>query len=441
MAALQTTLWMYWIGFAVGWVALSMLTWLWIRKTLPTAVLLPAVVVLAVALGLRLPLVLHTESQLSDDIYRYMGDGAMLNSGVNPYGQAPGDFFGTEEWPGSHINHPDVVSIYQPASQWVFALLHRLHRLIENDSNHRPYPDQVFRLGFVFFDLCVIALLLLKLQSDGRSLWWAALYAWHPLTVTEVGWSGHQDVIGIAALLATLLLLEQRSASDQGGRLRAVLAGLCFALAFGVKPVVLPLALPLAWAMRSRPDLLLGTAVSTLLTLVGLYLPFALMEGGLWRMFDTGLIFAGYWRFNGSVHAVLGWALALFGAPPWLANLLLGIIVVAVLVVLIRRRIDLYQTALVYLLACLLLSSTVHPWYLLWPLALLPASFDRYPAWVVWVWSLTISFSYAVLIAYRREGAAYEISWWLKLIEYVPVYGILIWGLLRVGVRVASPKF
>jgi hypothetical protein len=65
------------------------------------------------------------------------------------------------------------------------------------------------------------------------------------------------------------------------------------------------------------------------------------------------------------------------------------------------------------LLAALLVSSTVHPWYLLWPLALLPLRFS--PA--TWVWSLTVPLSYVALV--NPEG--YHVPAWGLAAEYGPV--------------------
>ena len=59
---------------------------------------------------------------------------------------------------------------------------------------------------FVGFELVMMALLVLALRSTKRSAWWLALYAWHPLPLTEIAASGHQDIIGIALIVAALLV-------------------------------------------------------------------------------------------------------------------------------------------------------------------------------------------------------------------------------------------
>jgi hypothetical protein len=62
--------------------------------------------------------------------------------------------------------------------------------------------------------------------------------------------------------------------------------------------------------------------------------------------------------------------------------------------------------------AVLLLSSTVHPWYVTWLVALTTVELR----WTWLVWSAT------VLLAYLDVS-----QWW----EYLPVFAVLIWELGR----------
>ncbi|MDP4665122.1 MAG: mannosyltransferase, partial [Flavobacteriaceae bacterium] len=73
---------------------------------------------------------------------------------------------------------------------------------------------------------------------------------------------------------------------------------------------------------------------------------------------------------------------------------------------------------------CLYLSlaTTVHPWYLALPLLL--SLFTAYRFMILW--SLTIVLSYT---AYSQP-IVHEIPWVLAL-EYLPVFGLLVWELRR----------
>jgi hypothetical protein len=365
---------------------------------------LTPLLILAGAFGLRLLIALTTEPMLSDDIWRYVHDGrTTVELGANPYAAPPTD--SPLPYPG---NNPTLVTIYQPTSQLVFAGLATLSS-----------SERAFRLGFIAFDLLIVALLMLMLRQAGRSAWWASLYAWHPLVIAEVAWSGHQDVIGIAALLGALLLaMRARDAASAWGW--AIGAGVCFALAIGVKPLVAPLALPLAWALRERWRLILPAAGSTALMLAALYLPFALWEPGLGGMIETVRTFTGKWAFNGSAHAI---AYSLLGSKPAADQLMLVLLLVTLLITTFTT--DLYRAAMVYLFAGVLLSSTAHPWYLLWSLALLPLAFS----WGAWVLSLTIVLAYTAWI----NPAGFEPLDWARWVMFVPVYGFVlvegaVWG-------------
>jgi len=400
---------------AAAWTPLTVLAHRLSRRRPGWSQGLAPLLILAAALGLRLLVALTTEPRLSDDIWRYVHDGrTTVELGTNPYAAPPIE--SPLPYPG---NNPALVTIYQPTSQLVFAGLAAISG-----------SERAFRLGFAAFDLLLIGLLLIGLRQAGRSAWWAALYAWHPLAITEVAWSGHQDVIGIAALVGALLLtVRAREAHRAAGW--AIGAGVCLALAIGVKPLVAPLALPLAWALRERWRLIFPAAGASLLTLAALYLPFALWQPGLGGMIETVRTFTDKWSFNASAHAG---AQALLGdkhpADQLMLVLLLGILLVA------SFTCGLIRAAMVYLLAGVLLSSTAHPWYLLWALSLLPLAFS----WGAWVLSLTLGLAYtAWLNPAEFEPLAW--AWWLM---WVPVYGVVLvevgrWGRKRFGGVIRIP--
>ena len=70
-------------------------------------------------------------------------------------------------------------------------------------------------MGFSLLDVLAVAVILLILKQLDASAWWAVLYAWHPLTISETAATGHQDIIGILTLLicvwASLKILGQET--------------------------------------------------------------------------------------------------------------------------------------------------------------------------------------------------------------------------------------
>ena len=208
-----------------------------------------------------------------------------------------------------------------------------------------------------------------------------------------------------------------------GKRLHAALAGGAFALAIGVKPIVLPLALPLAWRLRKNIDQLAIAITATLLTLAALYVPFMLMTGGISGMIETGRFFAENWSFNSSFYIPLKDLLVF----PSIARSICAATLLAVMIAQIRMGRDLWVITITYLFLGLLLSSTCHPWYLLWALALLPVRPNTLVAPALWVWSLTITWSYTALL----DPQNYTVPQAVMLLEYAPVYAALTFSIWR----------
>ncbi len=330
---------------------------------------------------------------LSDDIWRYIHDGRTLAAGASPYQHAPAEL-AVQDRITRQVNHPELVTIYQPTSQWIFAAITMV------STN-----DKMFRLGLCLFDLAIVGLILVGLVRTGLSPWWAVLYAWHPLVLSEVAGSGHQDVIGIAMLLACLLLADR----DEPSAVRWMLAGAAFAMAVAVKPIVFPLALVLAWHGRKELRLVAIAITSAAVMGIALYLPFLMMPRGLSRLWETSQTFVENWAFNSSLHGII-WSLT---GSAQLARWAAAGVLLSILLICMWRKVGLWPTCMAYLFGSLLCSSTVYPWYLLWALALLPWC----PSIGLWMFSLTVVLGYEVL----GHPQVWRVPLWVSVAVYVPV--------------------
>ena len=194
---------------------------------------------------------------------------------------------------------------------------------------------------------------------------------------------------------------------------RACGAGCALALAVAVKPIVMPLALPLGWAMRQHSRWVVVAAISAAATGLLLYLPFVMWGDGIDGLFNTVGVFVSRWHFNGSLHRLV---VAVTGSTTT-ANFAMVGLLAGVLCVATWCQKDVWQTTTLFLLVSLLCSSTVYPWYLLWVLVLVPIRFDL----AVWIFSLTITWSYVVL----ADIASWQVPRWLLILEYAPVYGAI----------------
>lgn len=448
---------MVWGLGAAAWLGL---TWLTARRAQPrrgregepggTPVPRVAVLILGVAFVLRaLPVGLLPVS-LSDDVWRYVHDGRTLARGENPYGQSPAEAL-ADTWADAdtagardleHVNNPELVTIYQPASQWTFAATAAVTSWVSPRADAVTHA-RVLRGVFAAVDLWVVVLLLVELRRRRASLWWATLYAWSPAVFLETAWAGHQDGLGVLAVIATLMLTRRAARPGRRGVARAVAAGVTLAVAAAVKPVALPLALPLAWSLRRHPWRVAWATGACALALAVLYLPFVWMEGGLTGMLETGRSFATRWRFNGALHPLIeAAALGLGLDRGWgeeakrVADVACLLLLLTALVVATLRLKDPWRVALVYLALMVGLSSTVHPWYLLWALGVLPVARAAARGWgpftaAVWVAALALPWGYVAWLE-MAAGRGYAVPLGVQVLCWGPILAAgLVGGWLR----------
>jgi alpha-1,6-mannosyltransferase len=313
-----------------------------------------------------------------DDLWRYLWDGHVGASGINPYRHAPADpalddVAETAFWADirDNVNHPGVPTVYPPLAQGVFRLAHAL----------APGSVLAMKALLLIFDLATIAFLALALRRLGRAPSEAALYAWNPLVVKVFAGSGHVDAVLLTCLTATAWL-----ALRSGRWSTAVAWGL--AVLAKLSPIVL---LPFIVRRVGLAAATVGGAV----TVLG-FLPF-IDAGPL--LFDGLRRFASSWEFNaGPYHLVKSLASGLVADPATWTRSLMGFVVVCVVVWLGLRddgRPESFSGRALWALAALLvLGPVVMPWYVTWllPLAILA----REPVWLAF--SALVCLAFLVMV-------------------------------------------
>jgi hypothetical protein len=356
---------------------------------------------------------------LSEDVWRYLWDGEVARHGISPYRYAPDDpaLQGFSSNLRAHLAHQEIRTVYPPVAQTVFREFGRFG---------------LFSLKAVMAaaDVAVVGLLF----SAGGSFP-AALYAFHPLPITEIAGQGHLDSLGAALLLAALLYVRS-------GRRAA--AGLAFAASVLTKYVSIAAAIPIFRRGRLAAltaSVLLGAAVWLAATRSGVSPAGDLKQFSLRWDFNSVLYPAAVrlmevtnlpetaknvfidWKER---HHDPRWAQAVFPYfySAFFARVLLAG-VLAVLLVLIGRRVaDLEAAVLASLGALLLFSPTLHPWYLVWILPF--AALKREPAFLFL--SLAAPLAYALL--YPLPGVP---SAMIFALEYVPFALLLARRLVGAG--------
>ena len=318
------------VGFALLWRAEKISIWL----VLGIAALLHGVA-------------LTGDAAFEDDYFRFIWDGYRLLTAGTPYGTAPSEFFENGNLAPSimqtlgNVNNPDVPTIYGPVLQWVFAFCYAI-------AGTDPLG---LRLVFATINLILVAMLWKYAGPRG-----AAIYGWSPFPIAEIVMHVHPDAI-MAALIAAGMLAARR---------HPIWAGIFFGMAGATKIVALA-AWPLLARMGIRP------AVTALLTLTALYLPFVVQGRGIG--FESTQIFAEQWYFN-----PLGYAFFDAVLRPEVARLLAASVGISVIMLLHARTRSIGAAPLATIFAVVLLTApAVNSWYVLWILPFAAATRSIWP--------------------------------------------------------------
>ena len=317
-----------------------------------------------------------------DDVHRYVWDGRLQRLGYNPYVVVPNDpaFSALHTDETRNLNNPEVVSPYPAGAQLFFRAVTAIHESVF-----------AFKVAFVACELAIVPLLVAELRRVGLGEHWVLAYAWNPLLVTCVTYSGHIDILGVLLLLVSVATLERRWRT---------LAAITFGLAVAVKFLPIVLA-PLYWRRVRVRDGLLALLIVGLL-----YVPF-LRDGSVPR--GSIGVFVERFRFNDPAFAEIERIVR----PQVVAGLAVvaGLVTAAVL----RRRQDGYspQAFAWPMAASLLCAPVVYPWYLLWLLPFM-RSVSTVPL-VIWTISILPTFYVWHL---RTLGRQWVVPGWIMLLEY-----------------------
>ena len=317
-----------------------------------------------VAVFLRL-MAMCMEPTLSDDIYRYIWEGHLITEGGNPYWQSPASVE-SSHWALKKVNHPHLTTVYPPLTQLIFAGL-----------------SWILDSIYTFKGLSVVADLgilwgLFRLKCPPSALW---LYALHPLPILECGASGHMESWGVCAMIMAL-------AYPKWGNLFLWLGAMIKLL-----PGVVLIARVKSWIW----------AVGATLGAMALGAYFS-----LWDIPHGASTYAQNWEFYSACFTIFQ---VLVGSWARFLCVLLGVGLVLYVWLFMRSA----SRQLFWIAAgFILISPTVHPWYLLWvfPLALIRE--ER--AWIILC--TTYPLWYVALTTWDVQAQSWDPPWWPQLLSY-----------------------
>lgn len=370
-------------AYSAGFVALILL---WASDT---GLLDSPRILLGGALLLRLT-IFPALPDLSDDLFRYVWDGWLGVSGMNPYRYVPaaGELEAFQDTPlFGQLNSPGFHSIYLPFSQVVFMAGGGVYL-----AHGWPAAAYAIKAVFLVLEFSGLAFLLRAVQRTGGRVRGLALYALNPLVLVTLTAGGHSE----SALVFGFGLLAYGTAA---GRYPIAWVGLVLATATKGIPILLaPLLLRSQWIRGDEWRSILAGLVPAGLLSAGLTAPYY-FPGIIHALGSSADLYVRYFEFNAGPYFLLKeMGLWLIGTDlskqlgPALRAVSLGGAALIWLRWPMRpwsATADFFRGSVAILGLYLLTATTLHPWYLIWGLVLIPlAPCFRH----VWVWASWAAF-------------------------------------------------
>lgn len=336
---------------------------------------------------------------LSDDYHRFFWDGSLVLRGINPYTVLPQDLC-CEKIPHlseafASMNSRDKFTLYPPISQGIFALF-------------STWGVEVFiawyRLLFLGADILTFLGLRWLLTYFHKEPSWAIFFFINPAVITEGVGNLHIEILTVSLLVWAYIYYIR-------GQLTKGL--LLYILSIGLR--VLPLIfLPLLfWRSQAKPYRFLGLV--SLIT-IGLFTPVWLPMTKSGYLNSLNLYFTNF-EFNASIYYILRYIGTLISGYNLIAYIgpMMAVIVLGRTLLYSFKNKDvsiglLPNIVSSILLFYLLMSTTVHPWYIILLLPFTILAGHRYGI----VWSIMAVCSYSHYI-----DGGYAEQWIWLWVEYL----------------------
>ncbi|MCK0157379.1 mannosyltransferase [Cellulophaga sp. F20128] len=365
---------------------------------------------------------LFTEPMLSQDFYRFIWDGELLAQGINPYLYTP-DYIMQE----GKIIIENAAQLYGGMGE-ISA---------KNYSNYPPLNQLIFGLAALFsgksmfggiltMKLFILAAdigilyfgkkLLVKLNKSSHLIFW---YFLNPLIIIELSGNLHFEGVMLFFFIWAMYLITEKK-----WRLSAPI----FAFSIAVKLVPL-LFLPLFLRhFGLKKTILFYVLVGA--TLVVIFLPFISKEFILNYSQTIGLWFSNF-EFNSSFYNIVKKLAELNGSKNWETikafgkispYITIGVVLIFSFLTKNKKITGLFTSMLWVLCIYYFISTTVHPWYVIFVVLLSVFTKFRFAI----VWSSAVFLSYW---AYANPNYTEHLG--ILSIEYISVFGFMIYEILR----------
>lgn len=336
----------------------------------------------------------------SDDYYRYIWDGKVHASGMNPYLYAPNDptlnSLHSELLP-QQVSYPHIKTIYFPVAQWLFAL------------NYFAGGESVvaLKLLYLLFELLILFSLfqlLRRLKIDTKFI---LIYASLPLINFQYFVDAHIDLPGAALMLASVGLYFYD---------KKIAAYILLGLSLSIKPTGF-LLIPIFAINEIGAKRIIMSLLFPPLIFVITFLPYAFAALPL----DTLLNFTVNWTFNGMIYNFL----RLFINDHTTVRLLCGALFAIIYFLILFKEVAVIQKIFFSIFLLIIFSPIAHPWYFIWFAVFLPPIRNLSGIYL----SCAVSLSFVTVKNFQATGIWTEYASILML-QYIPMAALLIYDVV-----------
>jgi hypothetical protein len=367
------------------------------------------------------------EPSLSGDAYRYIWDGRVTASGINPFSYPPDhprlDFL-KDTAVYTSINFSDIATVYPPTAQIFF--------FINYYAGNSLWSWKIILL--ITEALLTVIIIRLAGQFKLHRLR-VLIFTLNPLVIIETYMNGHLEVIGLTFLwIAIYLFYQSKSWQGTVSLIPAVL------VKFFPLLIYLPFMIKKFWwktavILVSIAAILLPFALDGSIPMAGFFsyinrwsfnAPVFKMCTSFLYMVPVRIMDLGVFEFNTHLEHV-------FINQEFYYKIFAALVLIFITVVQMKKVYPRYgrpgihplQAGFIITGAYLLLTTTLHPWYLIWMVPFLVFI----PNWGWIGFTFLIMLSYQVLERYHLSGVWLE-SNWILVLEYIPFYFLLIYEYL-----------
>lgn len=327
-----------------------------------------------VALGIRIAFI-FTFPNLSDDIYRFIWDGNLLHIGESPFQFLPSEYLDKTTNPTFReiyplLNSQNYYSVYPPFAQFIFYL-----------STFSWMNSAIIIKVLLLLAECITLYFGIKLldilKLNVRNILW---YALNPLIIIEVMVNIHFEGFMVSFFTLFLYFLHRK-------RLNQAAVNIALAVSAKLVPLLFMPYFLFQWAFKKSATFYLKIGASLLV----IFSPLLFHLGGFGQSLD---LYFRKFEFNASIYFLLrafgnAWKgynmIASIG--PFMALVVFG----GVMVLAFKMK-NFIEFSIWSLLTFLLLSTTIHPWYL--ALGVLLSVFSQRKFFVVWSFLVVLSYSF-----------------------------------------------